>query len=668
MKKVTLKTLTLINFKGIKNLTVNFGQVTEICGANATGKSTVADAFNWVLFGKDTAGNSDSKFGIKTNDGTGKAIPKLEHEVTAVLDVDGQPVELRRVLAEDWVTPRGKAEPELKGNSTAYFFNGVPLKESEYKAKINEIINEDLFRMITNPLYFPRLDWQVQREMLLRIAGGITLEEIAKDRAEFSELLSQLSGKNLAEYRAEISARKKKVEEALKSIPTRIDEVARATPNAPDYKALDDEKTDIEKEIQQIETAMKHVVEASKQKYEAQRKIQDEINELKNTQQQILFDAREKAKEEWNNSNAAAKYARSKFDSVKREAETTMQMMTREINAFNSNLEQAENGLKNLATQIESKRALWTIENSKEYNPSASELCPNCGYDLKKQQNEDAKAKFEQSKSDSLKSISAEGKKLAQQKADLEKDIEEIKKGIEKVEGIIENAKKDYDLQLSTLQKEINANPQSSYTEPTSAELPEYANLETKITILSNSLKDSQISDGDGNSERRKWKRELKTRLEAINQQFALKNVIENNENRRAELLQEEKKLAQQKADLEKQEFTADSLVKEQMNEVERCVNRRFNLVQFKMFAQQINGCEKPDCILISRATGAKFLDTNNADKINIGLDIINTLCEFNGFCAPIFIDNAEGINQLLPVDSQLVKLIVTLDNELIIK
>ena len=81
MKKVTLKNITLVNFKGIKSLTVNFGQVTEISGANATGKSTIADAFNWVLFGKDAAGNSDTKFGIKTNDLDGKPIPKIDHEV-----------------------------------------------------------------------------------------------------------------------------------------------------------------------------------------------------------------------------------------------------------------------------------------------------------------------------------------------------------------------------------------------------------------------------------------------------------------------------------------------------------------------------------------------------------------------------------------------------------
>jgi hypothetical protein len=83
------------------------------------------------------------------------------------------------------------------------------------------------------------------------------------------------------------------------------------------------------------------------------------------------------------------------------------------------------------------------------------------------------------------------------------------------------------------------------------------------------------------------------------------------------------------------------------------------------MFSPQLNGLENPDCIIFSKTDGAKYLDMNNAQKINAGLDIINTLCGFNGVCAPIFVDNAEGINQLIPVVSQLVKLVVTTGKEL---
>jgi DNA repair exonuclease SbcCD ATPase subunit len=665
MKRVTIKKITLINFKGIKSLTVDFGQVTEIRGANATGKSTIADAFNWVLFGKDTAGNSDSKFGIKTVDAAGRVIEKLDHEVTAILDISGDSVELRRCYSEDWVTPRGKAEAELKGHNTAYFYNGVPLKESEYKAKISAIIDENLFRMLTNPLYFPNLKWEDQRAMLLQIAGDVTLDTIAAGRAEFSALIAELSGKSLQEYKAEISARKKKIKEALDLIPARIDEVTRATPAAPDYKALEAEKTAIDKSIEVVENAMQNAAEASRQEYEAQRKIQEEINTLKSQQQQVVFDAVQKAKEEWNNRNSATNEARTKFNSLQRESDSTAQMRTREMDALTSDMEKIKLRLQNIENDIKQKRADWFTESEKEYNPSASELCPNCGYDLHQHENEDGKTKFENAKAGNLERITNEGKQLAQEKEKLEKNIEAIQKNIEDSTIIIEKEKSNFANQLSALQAEINANPQTPYNEPTAAEIPASMTLEARIIELSNTLQ-NRPANGPDNSELTAKKRELQTQLDEIKKQLSLKEVIEANEKRKAELLKEEKELAKQKADLEGLEFAADALVKEQMNEVERRVNMKFKLVRFKMFSQQINGGEKPDCILLG-SDGAKFMDTNSAGKIAMGLDIINTLCEFNGVYAPIFVDNAEGINQLLPVNSQLIKLIVTLDKELII-
>ncbi|MDR1130584.1 MAG: hypothetical protein LBK96_06345, partial [Prevotellaceae bacterium] len=137
---------------------------------------------------------------------------------------------------------------------------------------------------------------------------------------------------------------------------------------------------------------------------------------------------------------------------------------------------------------------------------------------------------------------------------------------------------------------------------------------------------------------------------------------------RKAELLKEERELAQQKADLERREFVADALVKEQMNEVERCINGRFRLVRFRMYSPQLNGGEKPDCVMLSRTDGAKYMDMNSAQKINAGLDIINALCAFHGVCAPVFIDNAEGVNEFIPAVPQLVKLAVTNDRQLVIK
>ncbi|MDR1562295.1 MAG: hypothetical protein LBS54_04300 [Dysgonamonadaceae bacterium] len=640
--------MNLVNFKGIKSLTIDFGQVTEVRGANATGKSTIADAFNWVLFGKDAAGNSDTKFGIKTNDTTGKVIPRLDHEVTALLDVDGQTVELRRVLSEDWVTPRGKAEPELKGNTTSYFYNGVPLKESEYKAKVNDIISEDLFRMLTNPLHFPRLDWQVQREMLLRIAGSITLEEIANDRAEFTELLAKLSGKSLADYKAEISARKKKIKEALELIPARIDEVTRATPATPDFAALEAERQAAQKELEDIEAALKNVSEASRQEHEAQLKIQGEINTLKSEQQQAIFQVQQEEREAYNKEYAGYYETEALYTTLTRQNDNSL----REIENIKAGIRTNLLKIADLNIQLTAKRKEYTDENAKEYNPNDDAICPTCGQKYPEDKILESKEAFEKQRATSLQKINIEGKSFASRKTELESRNEEMKADIEAITVKIEANKpllEQYGAKLT--------NPPARLEATLPSDIPAYNVIQGKIDKLQASL-NSRPATPD-NVELTAKKREMQTLLDNINRNFSLKDVIDANNKRKAELLKEEKALAQQKADLEKQEFIADSLVKEQMNEVERRVNLKFNLVRFKMFSQQINGGEKPDCILISKATGAKFLDTNNADKINIGLDIIKTLCDFNGACAPIFIDNRESVTEIPPINSQIINLIV---------
>ncbi|MDR1652888.1 MAG: AAA family ATPase [Prevotellaceae bacterium] len=649
--------MTLINFKGIKRLTVDFGQVTEIRGANATGKSTIADAFNWVLFGKDAAGNSDSKFGIKTNDKDGKAIPKLDHEVTALLDVDGQTVELRRVLSEDWVTPRGKAETELKGNSTAYFYNGVPLKESEYKAKINAIIDEDLFRMLTNPLYFPRLDWAVQREILLKIAGEVALEEIAAGRSEFAELLTQLSGKSLKEIKNEIAARKKKIKEALELIPARIDEVTRATPK--DYvqneKTLLEEKARLEGYLSEIDKAMENKAEASRQQYKAIQETQRQINELKSQQQKIIFDAQIKVRED----AFAANAKRREIENNIKDAETEIATLQRADDNNTRELIDLKAQIEKKCVETDNFRKMWHEENVKEYQ--GNDICPTCGQSLPENMKADARKLFADAKTKTLSEITEKGKKLSKEAEILNKEADKlVEQGFDVNTKLLEQQEA-----LKTLKEKLAEMPVVNANVINPDDLTEWKNLQENIDVLSKSIKNKPANPD--NSELTAKKQDLTTQLDEIKKQLNLRAVVETNEKRKAELLKEEKELAQQKADLEKQEFVAETLVKEQMNEVECRVNLKFNLVRFKMFSQQINGGEKPDCILISQSTGAKFLDTNNADKINIGLDIINTLCEFNGVSAPIFIDNAEGINKLIPINSQLIKLIVTNEKELTI-
>ena len=207
-KQVKIRRIALANFKGLRNVAVDFGDTaTTISGHNGTGKTTIADAFAWLLWGKDSEGNSDTKFGIKTTDANGDFIPDLEHEVIGNFDITDTEtgevtnVELRRVYVEEWRTPKGETERVLKGHRTDFFYNGVPLKtKTEYDAKVAAIIPEGLFKVLTDPYYFLTLHWKAQRELLLQIAGNIDDSTVAATRADFAGLLNRVTGKTMEEY------------------------------------------------------------------------------------------------------------------------------------------------------------------------------------------------------------------------------------------------------------------------------------------------------------------------------------------------------------------------------------------------------------------------------------------------------------------------------------
>ena len=316
-KQVIIKRLTLTNFKGLRNVAIDFsGAVTTISGRNGTGKTTVIDGFNWLLFGKDSEGNSDTKFGIKTNDQSGAFIPHLEHEVTGTFEVtDTETGEtetkiFKRVLVEEWKETvdetTGETSEYLKGHHTNYYYNEMPLKtKAEYDRVVAEIMPEIVFRTITNPAYFLTLHWEKQREMLLQMAGEITDQQIIASDPKFGRLVELLQGKTLEGYQAKIKEDRAKIEADLQRIPTRIDEVTRNTPANIDFSALEKQLSQLAAEFDEVDKAMTSVAEANRQAYEEKTALQRQINDLRTKQQNVLFAAQQKANEDAHKANAA---------------------------------------------------------------------------------------------------------------------------------------------------------------------------------------------------------------------------------------------------------------------------------------------------------------------------------------------------------------------------
>ena len=189
--KIEIKKLHMENFKGVKKRTVEFGENTKICGANATGKTTVFDAFTWLLFGKDSLGSA--KFDIRPLDENGKMIDNLEISVEAVLSVDGEEYALKKVQKQKFVKKRGTNTIEFQGNVNEFEINGYPKSEKDFKAFISGMIDEKIFNLVTNPVAFTSLPWKEQREILMQFVGTCTDVQIAEEYGEkFLKLIPEL--------------------------------------------------------------------------------------------------------------------------------------------------------------------------------------------------------------------------------------------------------------------------------------------------------------------------------------------------------------------------------------------------------------------------------------------------------------------------------------------
>lgn len=676
-KKVIIKRLTLANFKGLRSVAIEFSDdVTTISGRNGTGKTTVMDAFTWLLWGKDSEGNTDTKFGIKTNDAEGNFIPDLEHEVTGTLEVidtetgNIETVELRRVLVEEWKTEKGKTERKLKGHHTDYFYNGVPLKtKGEYDERINTIIPEAVFKMLTNPYYFLSLHWTAQREMLLQIAGGVSYEDVAQDNKAFATLIEQLSGKTVEDYKRELAAQKDKISKALEKIPTRIDEITRATPITPDYNALNLEKERLTKELNDIDEAATSVAEANRIAYEAAAKVQTQINEKRSNQQAALFNAKESARNEAYKKNEAYNNADRKLQQVINDERSEASRYRSECDRLTREKKHAQNTVEGYKQMQNELREKWYKVNAEEFTETANLICPlfkhACADPVAlgkyNADREAAREKFYTDREERLNKINEDGKRLNDMITAQEKEVNRIDQELAILEANHTVAAKKAQEDREALQKVLNENPRIN-TEPniSGEDLPEWIVLQKEIEELSAKLPASNQSTTN-TADIRQRKAIITTRLDEVKRKLSLRTIIESNEKRIAELNEEAAQLAQERADLQGSELLVADFVKARMSEVERRVNELFSRVQFKMYKTLVNGEEEPDCICL--IDGVRYADKNAAGKVNAGLDIINTLCAFHDVSAPIFVDNAESINEFIPVASQLIRLVVTTED-----
>ena len=621
-----LTKLELLNFKGLKSFTINLNGDVVIRGDNATGKTTVFDSVCWLLFGKDSLDRAD--FEIKTIE-AGEPIPKVNHEVTGAFTLDeGGTVELKRVYREKYSSPRG-GEVTLTGHTTDYFVDGVPKKEKEYKEMVSSLVDESIFKLITNPLYFNETySWQNRRKLLLEMCGDIDDISVINSRDDLRRLAELLEGRTVDDHRKVVAAKKTAINKELDMIPVRIDEAMRNKPEIASDKA---------KLIRDIETLSAGIDEVEKQKAiiqngfsstEKESKIRDIKRQLEVQSSKVLSDYHKQKQR-----------LRDEYEA----SLTKLKMVEVDRDRCADRRDELNKEIERESKRIATLQSEFDTFNAQQFN---KESCPTCGQALPADKQAALEAEFNTNKS----------KKLEEWKGLIESAVK-LKENYEEQQEIMVSKIDNLTTEVSQYSDAYNVKfkEYEPYSEPNLEDDPIYADLKAQLFLLE--IDDEPGADTEELTKLDEELSSMKSKKAGLETELNKFKLIDDINHRILELENQQQKLVAEKNALDEASFLMDEFIKAKVNMLEENINSRFKLARFKMFNVMLNGNVEECCETTYK--GVPYRSMNNAARINVGLDIINALTSYYKVNAPVFIDNAEAVTEFVPVNSQTIKLIV---------
>lgn len=644
--KIVIRKLSLTNFKGIKKIDISFNHITDIFGQNTAGKTTIFDAFTWLFFDKDSTNRTT--FSLKPIDKNGNVSQKVDVEVAAVVELDGKEVEIKKIHREKWVKKRGELTAEFGGNENLFFWNDVPLQLKQFADKVKDIVDEGIFKLITNPLHFNNLKWQDRRSVLLQLAGTITNADLAAGNKEFQSLIKLLGDKSLEEYKREIAVKKKKLKDELQLIPSRIDEVNKQMPEEQDFELL---RTEIHGKIQELDKIDDALLDASKiveSAFAEKTKHQNELHALSTKAANIKAEVRQEFANAHNDRKANIA-----------ELNNSLANLNRSAGSLTENMQVVKSNIDSITAEQNVLRAEWATESAKVLEFGDNQFdCPACKRPLDEETINTSKQtlteNFNTVKANKIAAIEQKGKALKEKLSNAQDQLKnlsdqytDIQEQILVAQPALVEAQNNHD--------NITANAEAEFNNKL-ANNAAYSAVVAEIESLTEVVHIDVIPTD--NSALKQQKVVINAEIDALKRILTNEDRITQSKARIEQLEGEETQLAQQLADLEGSEYLAEQFTKAKMDLLVKRINGRFKHVTFKMFNILGNGGEEECCDTL--VNGVPFVDANNASKINAGLDIINTLCQHYNVYAPIFIDNRESVTTLIDCESQIVNLIVS--------
>ena len=633
MKEIKIKSMALENFKCHEKLSINFnGGNATIYGDNATGKTSIYDALTWLLFGKDSEGNGEKNIEVKPLDMHGDVKDHYaETIVEAALSVNGEDVTLRRTFKEVWSTKRGSVVPTYDGNTSEYYIDGVPVKKNQFSDYINELVSEDTFRMLTSVSHFANdISWTDRRAVLFKVANIMDDSEIMAQSAEFAPLAEAMGRSNIDDYKKKLLAEKRGYVGAKNEIPARLNEC---------QKTID--------EISEIDfEAVRYDVErlnASKEDIDAQ------ILAIEHDSAQ---DAKRIEIREAKTELALLEGENDSFKRAQRTGAPDISKLETELRILNTNLARKHNNLTNdiqlLETykkNIEEARNIWITVHSEQFK---KENCPTCGQTLPAEQLKKAEQSFEANRKKILDELS---QKASDEKKNLtvtEARIEDTKLEIDEIEHSIARIKADI---KAAEENRIVPVDMDGYADKQKAILD-------KINTLSGELADLMQSSIDVKRDLLTKKHVISAEIAELNAILGKQSLLDYSRQRIDSLLEDARKTAESLATIEQMLFLIEEYTRFKTSFVEDSINSMFRLAKFRLFREQANGGIEDRCDVT--CFGVPYINVNNGAKINVGIDIINTLSTAYGVKVPLFVDNAESVTNLLEADTQIIRLVVS--------
>lgn len=626
---IVLKSLDLVHFKCFPKLHLDFHEgVNNIYGENAAGKTSVYDALTWLLFDKDSAGHS--RPAVKLHGAPQGTMP----EVTAILIVDGEEMKLRKVLREKWEKPRGSSIERYAGDTRDHYIDDVPLTENEYKRRIAELIDENRFKLLTDVwAVTSKMHWKDRRALLAEICGLPEDRELLATAPQFSELNEKVGRRTVDEFKAVLAKQRKDANANLNTLPVRVDECSRMVSELEslDFAAAHAESDRLQTERERVQGEL---VKLTNNTLAAQ--ARNELGALQNQLREL---------ETENNAHLASQRVpvEDKTDELRRALSERKQ----DVDRFQRTIDHEKRYIADGETRLNDYRARWRAIDMEEFTET---VCPTCHQPLPAEQIAEAHEAF--------------AAHQQQRKDALLEDSKLVKQGIAAAQERLASA----EMTLKSAQDEVQKAQIAldSYTPPveiTPENLLDYDRRKGAILAL--------IADADKridrlNSDTEQERRRLETALSAVTAEklthdavLAKEQTLADTRRRIADLQAEQRTAAAEVEQMDRLIAMCEEFTRYRVQAITESVNSRFRLTRWRLFTEQVNG-GLADCCEPMDSNGTAFEGTNNAMKINIGMDIIDTLSEFYGVRVPLFVDNAESVTHLQPIGSQVVRLVVS--------